>query len=271
MTNLKEKKAEYKALNRGNLNGREEELENRMRKLEYYHSLCVPNNLYFIIRLDGKGFHRFTANMDKPFDQRFNKTMSAIAMELAKTFNALFVETHSDEISILVNKDWDFYNRKVEKIVSVSAGIASGLCSLEYKQLASFDSRVVLITQPDEIVDYYQWRRNDSVRNAINSLVYHQLRGEGLSPRKATTTSKGWGFSQMNDFLHERGVNFNDIDERLRRGTGIQKYMYQTMGFNPMTQQEVPAIRNGYKEIAVPIGEEYGELLNRILAGDTFE
>src|SRR5262245_28344970 len=53
-----------------------DELESRMRRLEWFHSLRVPEGAWTILRLDGRGFSGFTeARCEKPFDERFHGWM----------------------------------------------------------------------------------------------------------------------------------------------------------------------------------------------------
>lgn len=52
---------------------RADELEGRMRRLEAFHGLRVPPGAWPILRLDGRGFTRFTeGRCEEPFDERFH-------------------------------------------------------------------------------------------------------------------------------------------------------------------------------------------------------
>jgi tRNA(His) 5'-end guanylyltransferase len=56
-----------------------------------------------IIRLDGKGFSKFTKDLDKPFDDGFSDDMDATAVYLCENIQgAKFAYTQSDEISIVL-------------------------------------------------------------------------------------------------------------------------------------------------------------------------
>lgn len=250
---------------------RSDELEQRMRKLEHYHDLYIPENTHFIIRLDGKAFHTLTKNMEKPFDAQFNAWMQSIARVLSDELQAIFAETHSDEISFLFSREWNYHNRKVEKLVSISASMASSLYSMGAGVFVAFDSRVVLCTSTEDIYDYFYWRRADSVRNALNSVVFYELQKDGLSATQADRTMHQKDNSWKNEYLLLKGINFNDLDEKLRRGTGVIKYQYQKLGYNPIKNENVIALRSGYKEIAVPNGEEYRNLLAELLENESVD
>jgi tRNA(His) guanylyltransferase len=54
------------------------------------------------------------------------ETASALVSEL----NAIYGYTESDEISVLFHRDTDLFDREIEKLVSISAGVASSVFSL---------------------------------------------------------------------------------------------------------------------------------------------
>lgn len=79
-----------------------------------------------IILVDGRGFSRFTkARYQKPFDPAFHALMVQTAAALLKELHGLYAFTESDEISVLFRPDWDLFDREVEKLVSLSAAVAS--------------------------------------------------------------------------------------------------------------------------------------------------
>ncbi len=96
-----------------------------MRRLECFPGLRVPDGAWVVLRLDGRGFTRFTeAHCRKPFDDRFHGWMVAAARAVFEDFGAAYAYTESDEISVLLPRGWAHFDREVEKAVSVSAGIA---------------------------------------------------------------------------------------------------------------------------------------------------
>src|SRR6185503_15900151 len=108
-----------------------DDFEERMRALEYFHSLRLLPGTWPIIRVDGRGFSRFTEpRFDKPYDIRFRDMMVKTAQALLKELQGIYVYTESDEISILFPPQWSLFDRELEKAVSVSAGIASSAFTL---------------------------------------------------------------------------------------------------------------------------------------------
>jgi tRNA(His) guanylyltransferase len=65
-----------------------DDLEDRMRELEWFHSLRVLPNVWPVIRVDGRSFTRLSEqHFERPFDVRFHELM-------LKTAQALLVELH---------------------------------------------------------------------------------------------------------------------------------------------------------------------------------
>ena len=107
------------------------------------HTLTVPLGAWTVIRVDGRGFTQFTQqHFDKPCDARFSGLMVETARAMLTEFDARYADTESDEISIVLDPSYDLFGRSVEKIVSVSAGIASAAFTHAAGQPAHFDSRV---------------------------------------------------------------------------------------------------------------------------------
>src|SRR2546422_10657605 len=115
-----------------------------MRAMECFHSLRLMDGVYPIIRVDGRSFSRLTGTkFEKPFDTRFHEAMLRTAEALLKETRAIYAYTESDEISLVCPKEWDFFDRELEKIVSVTASIAGSSFSLVIGAPAVFDSRIV--------------------------------------------------------------------------------------------------------------------------------
>ncbi|MFY0581847.1 tRNA(His) guanylyltransferase Thg1 family protein [Cystobacter fuscus] len=94
-----------------------------MREGEFFHSLRLLRGAWCVLRVDGRGFSRFTeAHYDKPFDVRMHEQMVRTASALLEELQGIYAYTESDEISVLFRPEWSLYDREVEKLVSLSAG-----------------------------------------------------------------------------------------------------------------------------------------------------
>jgi tRNA(His) guanylyltransferase len=245
-----------------------DEFESRMRGLEYFHSLRILPGTWPVIRVDGKGFSKFTeARFDKPFEERFSRFMAQTAEALLVAIGGVYAYTESDEISVLLPRDWDLYDREVEKAVSISAGIASSTFTLACGEPAVFDSRVWIGPSEDLVVDYFRWRQADAGRCALNGWAYWTLRQAGESVDAATRALHDKSVAEKNELLFQHGINFNDVPLWQRRGVGLYWEAYEKVGFNPVTKQEARTSRRRVKvDRELPMKDEYGAFVRGLLA-----
>jgi tRNA(His) 5'-end guanylyltransferase len=238
-------------------------LEERMRALEWYHSLTFPMGSWVILRLDGRSFSRLTeAQFEKPFDERFHQLMSTTARGLLEELQASYVYTESDEISVLLPRNFDLFDRELEKTLSISASIAAATFSLAHGQPAQFDARACLASLDDQVVDYFRWRQADATRCALNGWCYWTLRKQGLSPAQATSTLEGKGTDFKNELLFQAGINFNQLPLWQRRGTGMYWQEVPHEGYNPVLKQNVLTTRRRVVENReLPLSDQYAGFL----------
>lgn len=200
----------------------------------------LPRRTYTIIRLDGKAFHTYTRGCERPYDNGLMEDMNDTAKYLCENIQgARFAYVQSDEISILLtdfnklnSEAW--FDGEVQKIVSVSASMAAakfnhlrlrrilaGEEALPFRNaeglgelmdnltLAAFDARVFSIPDPFEVHNYFVWRQQDATRNSISM---------GAQSMYSHKELHGKSTSEMQDMMHEKGVNWNDYPVRFKRG-----------------------------------------------------
>ncbi|HEY4386429.1 MAG TPA: tRNA(His) guanylyltransferase Thg1 family protein [Ktedonobacteraceae bacterium] len=244
------------------------EFEKHMRRLEYFHTLrCLPG-AWVVLRLDGRGFTKFTerAGFEKPFDLKFQGLMRQTATTLLEELHGIYAYTESDEISVLFRRDWDLFDREVEKLVSLSAAIASATFTLASQHIAHFDSRIWLGTDKAQVVDYFRWRQEDAARCALNGWCHWTLRKEGKTPAEAMHILSGQSLAFKNELLFQRGINFNEVPLWQRRGTGIYWEHYEKAGYDPRAEVEVIATRHRIKiDEELPMKEAYGTFIRALL------
>ena len=215
-------------------------LGDRMKAYEDAYRFYLPKKLPVIIRIDGRAFHTFTRGFLKPFDEVLQNTMSKTALALCEAVSGVkLAYTQSDEISLLVTNDDEietqpWFNNNLQKLVSLTASIATSSFShnliqntiqWDYKQedvdieqyrvymrsfnKANFDSRAFILP-PDEVVNYFIWRQQDATRNSI------QMVAQSLYSHKELLNKN---CDQLQDMIHDKGINWNDYPVKYKRGT----------------------------------------------------
>jgi tRNA(His) 5'-end guanylyltransferase len=98
---------------------------------EHAHRTHLPSGSYAVIRVDGKGFSKYTRNLVHPFDPGFSADMQATALFLAQQVQgAVAAYTQSDEISVVLSapaapETETWFGGQVQKIVSITAALAT--------------------------------------------------------------------------------------------------------------------------------------------------
>jgi tRNA(His) 5'-end guanylyltransferase len=198
----------------------------------------LPRRTYTIIRLDGKAFHTWTRDRDKPYDQALSDTFTDTTIELCKEVQGCcFGYTQSDEVSVLLT-DFDspqtnaWFDGNVQKLASVSASIFTARFNdiWEYnghrdRGPALFDARAFTIPDPVEVENYFIWRQKDCVRNSISGLAqthfpHRELQGLNLG-------------QQQEKLFQERGINWADQDPSFKNGVLVLKEVFVEVGGQP--------------------------------------
>lgn len=194
----------------------------RMKAFEAEFRQNLPARTYTLIRLDGRAFHTYTRNLERPFDEQFANDMDATAVEVLKeAAGARFAYVQSDEISILLT-DFDrgttqaWFGGAVTKVVSISAALATAAFNeLRPGKRALFDSRAFSMPKSEDVGQYLRWRQDDARRNSIQAFGQHlftkkQMHGLKTSDILAKAES-------------EHGQRWDDLPTGFRLGRLIQQ------------------------------------------------
>ena len=248
-----------------------DEMDKQMRVYEQSLDQIIVPGIYIVARLDGRGFTKLTKEIcefEAPFDIKFRDLMIETVVELMQNsgFKIIYGYTESDEISLLFDIDDNTFNRKVRKINTTLAGIASAKFSMRIGILSTFDCRVVPLPNKEKVIDYFMWRQEDSHRNSLNSWCYWTLRKEGYTARQATKELCEKSVSYKNELLFQRGINFNDLPVWQRRGSGVYFKEYYKDAKNPITGDVTLVKRKQLcNDFALSYGDEYRQFINNIL------
>lgn len=58
-------------------------------------ALFLPRHTFTVVRVDGRAFHTYTRNLERPFDQRFHEDMVQEAQALTALCTLTFSRTRS--------------------------------------------------------------------------------------------------------------------------------------------------------------------------------
>lgn len=215
-------------------------LGDRMKGYEDTFRHYLPGRMPAIVRVDGKAFHTFTRGLQKSFDHSFVNAMWNTAIKLCEELQGVkLAYWQSDEISLLLT-DYDtlttqaWFDKNIQKMVSVSASIATANFNRQFKTLteAHFDSRVFVLSK-EEVCNYFLWRQQDATRNSINSV------GQAYFSHKQLMNKNT---DQVQDLLFkEKGINWNDLPTWQKRGACViinSKGQWEVDGNVPIFSQD---------------------------------
>ena len=248
-----------------------DELNKKMRIFETAHDHCVLPEVFMVARIDGRGFTRLTKTLhdfEAPFDERFRDYMIETTEHLVDCgFRVIYGYTQSDEISLLFHRDESSFGRKIRKFNSLLAGEASAKFSLLLADLAIFDCRIIQLPNEELVVDYFRWRNEDAHRNALNAHCYWALRKGGADMAEATNTLSGMSVPDKNELLFEKSnLNFNDVPNWQKRGTGLYWESYSKEAINPKTGATAIAQRRRLKrDLDLPMKDAYSDFVRDLL------
>lgn len=73
--------------------------------------------------------------------------------------------------------------------------------------------------------------------------------------------------SQKNECLFQKGINFNELPNWQKRGIGIYWEKYEKKGYNPISCENVIAIRNRLNvDLDLPIKDQYSDFISELLS-----
>lgn len=199
------------------------------------------------IRCDGRSFHTFTRNFQKPFDEVLIKSMQETMKYLCENIQGCVLGyTQSDEITLilvdykkLTSSAW--FDYEVQKLCSIAASMATmafnkafvkevkkysfelsmGIHTDEERRLldiydkaidkgAMFDARCFNIPK-EEVTNLCYWRQLYASRNSI------QMVGQANFSHKELQNKSCNDIQDM--LMTQKGINWNDLPTYQKRGS----------------------------------------------------
>lgn len=217
-------------------------LSDRMKMYERENNMMIPKDHYYIVRLDGVSFSKFTKRFHKPFDEIFVNAMKCTMCDLVDKYKARTGYCHSDEITLIFDKCEDLqthiYNGKIQKITSIMAGYCSvrfnwnlnvlirgndtydaEFINLIQRYEQCFDARIISFAELGEVTNHLIWRSvHDCERNAINTYA-HNIFGHKNIERKNCDV--------MKEMLLTADVDWTNVPLHIKHGLYCKKVMHE--------------------------------------------
>jgi tRNA(His) 5'-end guanylyltransferase len=203
-------------------------LGNRMKNYENVSRYYLTQRTPVLLRLDGRAFHTFTRNFDKPFDEVLIKSMVEAACAVARDMQGFKLGyIQSDEASFLIT-DYDnvdtqgWFDYNLSKMISLSASVMTANFNEQIRDrtmgqrntIATFDSRAFNVPEMD-IANYFLWRSKDWSRNSL------QMYARAFFSHKQLDNKRR---EDMHEMLYSIGKNWaTGISPQKRNGTFIRK------------------------------------------------
>ena len=235
-----------------------DELGKRMK--EFYEGISktkLMRRCPVAIRLDGKAFHTFTRNFQKPFDKALIKSMQETMKYLCENIQGCVLGySQSDEITLILvdYKKLDsaaWFDYEVQKLCSIAASMATMAFNKFFEENsnnwideiyltgenitnesiielgnvyakacskgAMFDTRCFNIPK-EEVTNLIYWRQLDATRNSI------QMVGQSNFSHKELQNKSCNDIQDM--LMTQKGINWNDFPVYQKRGSCCIKEDY---------------------------------------------
>lgn len=222
-------------------------------------------------RIDGRGFSKFTKDMNRPYDTVMSSAMIYTTMKLVEKTNAKIGYTQTDEINLVYytdNPDGEtFFNGKFQKLCSILASMATTefmyywycVDSSKLEKLPNFDCRVFQLPSKEEAANAILWREQDATKNAISMAASVYYSHKELMNKTS---------NEKQEMLFQKGVNFNDYPAFFKRGTflrreSVTRYLNEDeLAKIPIDRRPTePVTRTAVVELDMP---PFGKVTNRV-------
>lgn len=203
-------------------------LGDRMKDYENITRNYLTRRIPVVLRIDGKAFHTYTKNFERPFDKRISDAMCASAEFLMSSAQGSKIGyLQSDECSIILT-DYDtldtdaWFGYNVQKMCSVTSSIFTATFNHIIDQsaskdasypLAHFDCRAFSLPE-DEIQNYLLCRQKDWIRNSITGYARVFYSEKELHGKK---------IPDIHEMLCQKNKNWNDLDSVWKNGTTLYR------------------------------------------------
>ncbi|KAH8393696.1 hypothetical protein KR200_010002 [Drosophila serrata] len=232
-------------------------------------------NVWIVIRIDGKKFHKFskTHDFDKPNDENALNVMNAAATAVMGEFRDIVLAYgQSDEYSFVFRKETAAFKRRSAKLLTYVTSLFSTSYVMQWSNWMNqplayapcFDGRVVLYPSDENLRDYLSWRQADvHVNNLYNTAFWKLVLEKGLTNQEAEAKLRGTFSADKNELLfQEFGINYNNLPAMYRKGTILLR---KRVIVNEKARQAIVPLHEDL--ISSQFWKEHTEILGKYVPG----
>lgn len=207
-------------------------LGSRIKNYEQVSKYKLLPKIPLFIRVDGRAFHTFTKNCNKPFDLTIVSAMAYAAVMTAREMSGFqLAYVQSDEATFMLtdyesHETQGWFDYELNKLVSISASAFTAYFNYQWirhctsvgddydhKKPAMFDSRAFTVPVEDA-PNVFVWRQRDWERNSIQMLARAHFSHSECNNKKVP---------ELHEMLHKKGVNWSELTGQLKNGTFITR------------------------------------------------
>ncbi|CAO3654595.1 unnamed protein product [Mucor hiemalis] len=211
-------------------------------KFEYVRHFELADNVlpntWIVVRVDGRGFHRF--------------------LKLMTLQNPMTEELSILPIAVLLNfiipKTSNLYKRRSSKISSTIVSLFTSNYVMRWAEYFGqdklhyapcFDSRTVCYPNNKTLRDYLSWRQADChINNLFNTTFWALVQKGGMTQIEAEDHLKGSFSKDKNEILFTQfNINYNKIDPIYKKGSTIIRRKTEVTSISPRNGEEVKRIK----------------------------
>lgn len=241
---------------------------------------AILPNVWIVIRLDGKGFHKFSKAHEfaKPNDANALNLMNTAGVTVMEEFrDVILAYGQSDEYSFIFRKETNVFNRRAAKLLTYVTSLFTSAYvfnwnhwmhnrTLQYPPC--FDGRIVLYPSDQNLRDYLSWRQADvHINNLYNTAFWNLILQSGLSNQEAETELRGTFSSDKNELLFTKfGINYNKLPAMFRKGTILLRKRVKINDKDGLNRQLIVPVYDDM--IREQFWKDHSELLGEYKPGD---
>ncbi|SPO20051.1 related to THG1 - protein required for tRNA-His guanylylation at 5` end [Ustilago trichophora] len=209
-------------------------------KFAYVRNFELPDSVipdtYLVVRIDGKGFHKFSAahNFAKPNDAVALELMNEAARYVMRSLKGQVALAfgESDEYSFLLRKSTTLYSRRNSKITTHIVSLFTSAYVWNWTKFfpnnpllypPSFDGRMVVYPNEKVVRDYFSWRQADThINNLYNTTFWALVLQGGRTEQEATKELECTVSADKHEILHSQfGINYDTLESIFRKGSTL--------------------------------------------------